>query len=283
MSSGSGNFRGIKITANICFCCHAVYKRYQCWLMLDLYWYTAFLRQETLSSRMSSQRRINTRNSKKSQGAVAIHVHVLASCEVQGLWICDFDVIFVHMNHVCTLRLCDVVSVLEYQLHLSSSFLRKIDVKSTSQSSLSLSLCHPVASIIDIATLLLNINTITDYHTYLVPRHSGLCCLKARQIKHLNTSVMLLSKAVYRIWKRRSRWIASGKYSAMILASSRLSTVPLLSSWDTHVTRHVKHHEASSEASWSSGVLTRRSTLRFPWLTVWPSWCPCQICWRHLA
>lgn len=41
-----------------------------------------------------------------------------------------------------------------------------------------------MASIIDIATLLLNINTITDYHTYLIPRHSGLCCLKTRQIKH---------------------------------------------------------------------------------------------------
>lgn len=129
MSSGSVNFLGIKITANLCFCCHAENKCYQCWLMLDLYGFVLvhgevaiFLlpRDAFVSDVIAAPHQ--HQELQKIQGAVAIHVHVLASCEVQSLRslrICDFDgifvwIMFVHLNHLtllasfCTLWLCDV-------------------------------------------------------------------------------------------------------------------------------------------------------------------------------
>ena len=216
MSSGSGNFLGIKITANLCFCCHAENKCYQCWLMLDLYWYTAKLRffccQETLSSRMSSQRRINTRNSKKSKAPLpststsSLHAKYKAFEAFEYvilMWFLYESCLYIQiiLNNLtllvsfCTLWLCDVC-VSPWVSTASQLVLPQKNWSEKHFTKLSL-------NIIDIATLLLNINTVTDYHWLShLSNSKTLWTLLPESSANQTLLWCLLSKAVYRIWKR---------------------------------------------------------------------------------
>lgn len=89
-----------------------------CWICMGLYWYTAKLRffccQETLSSRMSSQRRINTRNSKKSKAPLPSTSTSSLHAKYKAFEAFEYVILMGFLYHVCTFKSFNIVSIILY-------------------------------------------------------------------------------------------------------------------------------------------------------------------------
>lgn len=123
MSSGWGNFLGIKITANLCFCCHAENKCYQCWLMLDLYGFVlvhgevavflAAKRHFRLGCHRSAASTPGTPKNPRRRCHPRPRPRFMRSTrpsKPSNMWFwCDFC-----MNHVCTFKSFNIVSIILY-------------------------------------------------------------------------------------------------------------------------------------------------------------------------